>query len=305
MNPSGVFTEASKTHGANINRLPPIDWNVKLYGVHWQKVKPDWFMPMESHIGFEILLILEGCQETVMGQSRYILKQGDIMLISPGFKHENRCLSPEGMTYFTAHFNVDDPLFREEMTLNNRVLFPAGTPDNAKLRSILEDWMVRSTPGGMYSTAERFRFQAGLFELLSLLSQIASDDNAASAGNSPTSVQYAKAIAEAIKQSIKVPSHSGSGSRENVKIEDIAAALGISSGYGLEVFRKVYGMSPRKYMSELKLNEAKVLIAQADLSLQEVAERLGYSHLSHFSRQFKRWTGRSPLQYRQKTPPKT
>jgi len=57
-------------------------------------------------------------------------------------------------------------------------------------------------------------------------------------------------------------------------------------------------MRPRKYLSELKLHEAKVLIQQAHLSLTDIAERLGYSHLSHFSRQFKRWTGISPMEYR-------
>ncbi|MNJ73716.1 Melibiose operon regulatory protein [compost metagenome] len=85
----------------------------------------------------------------------------------------------------------------------------------------------------------------------------------------------------------------------SVKIEDIAASLGITPGYCLEVFRKVYGTSPRQYLSNLMLNEAKILIQQPELSLQEIAGRLGYSQVSHFSRQFKRWTGMSPLQYRQ------
>ncbi|WP_223298950.1 AraC family ligand binding domain-containing protein [Paenibacillus darwinianus] len=41
-------------------------------------------MPPESHIGFEIVLILEGCQETVMEENRYLLYPGDMMQICPG-----------------------------------------------------------------------------------------------------------------------------------------------------------------------------------------------------------------------------
>ncbi|MCF2940006.1 helix-turn-helix domain-containing protein [Paenibacillus alkaliterrae] len=57
-------------------------------------------------------------------------------------------------------------------------------------------------------------------------------------------------------------------------------------------------MSPRRYLSELKLHEAKELIQQPGLSLKEIASQLGYEELSNFSRQFKRWTNMSPLQYR-------
>lgn len=116
---------------------------------------------------------------------------------------------------------------------------------------------------------------------------------------SPTAIHYAKMIAEKLK--LYFNAHT-SGEQPfdlaELKIEPLIESLGISSGYGLEVFKSVYGISPRKYLSELKLHEAKVLIQQSHLSLSDIAERLGYSHLSHFSRQFKRWTGMSPIAYR-------
>lgn len=86
-----------------------------------------------------------------------------------------------------------------------------------------------------------------------------------------------------------------------VHIQPIIASLGISPNYGLEVFQKIYQMSPRKYLSELKLQEAKILLQQPELSLNEIANRLGYKNLSHFSRQFKRWTGINPSAFRKKT----
>lgn len=286
----------------NASWLPMFDWNVKFFGAHLQQVKNNWEMPIESHIGFEVNLILEGCQETIMEKNRYLLQVGDIILIPPGFKHANRCISEEGMTYFTAHFNVDDPLFRQEMIKNSKILFPSESEENGKLRKVLDYWVEMARQPREYTTTDRFRLQATLFELFGILSQIVcpAQDQDQNESIPPTSVQYAKAIAEAIKASFNPYTPMDEETLEKkFRIEDIISSLGISSGYGLEVFRKVFGMSPRQYLSDLKLHEAKVLIAQPDLPLKKIASLLGYSHLSHFSRQFKRWTGMSPLQYRQ------
>lgn len=286
----------------NASWLPMFDWNVKFFGAHLQQVKNNWEMPIESHIGFEVNLILAGCQETIMEKNRYLLQVGDIILIPPGFKHANRCISEEGMTYFTAHFNVDDPLFRQEMIKNSKILFPSESEENGKLRKVLDYWVEMARQPREYTTTDRFRLQATLFELFVILSQIVcpAQDQDQNESIPPTSVQYAKAIAEAIKASFNPYTPMDEETLEKkFRIEDIISSLGISSGYGLEVFRKVFGMSPRQYLSDLKLHEAKVLIAQPDLALKKIASLLGYSHLSHFSRQFKRWTGMSPLQYRQ------
>jgi hypothetical protein len=51
-------------------------------------------------------------------------------------------------------------------------------------------------------------------------------------------------------------------------------------------------------MSEILLNEAKRLLTQADLSVDNIAMMLGYKTNAHFSRQFKRWTAMTPSEYR-------
>jgi AraC-like DNA-binding protein len=52
-------------------------------------------------------------------------------------------------------------------------------------------------------------------------------------------------------------------------------------------------------LAERELREkATLLLRSADLSLEQVAERIGYSDVANFARAFRRWTGQTPAQYR-------
>ncbi|MFD1952948.1 AraC family ligand binding domain-containing protein [Paenibacillus thailandensis] len=262
--------------------LPAIDWNVKLYGAHMQRVSKGWTVPQESHHAFELILILKGTQTTEMENVGYELKAGDILLIPPGFKHVNRSAREEGLTYFVAHFNVDNALFRQEMTRHSQFYFPSGDETNVRLKAAMMKWIeLLQERGCDYTSADLFRIQAGLFEIFGILAEQASAGIEHSV--SPAAGQYARLIAEAIKAKFEPGKLAKYGENErDVRIEAIAVSLNISPGYALEVFQKVYGMSPRKYLSELKLHEAKQLILQPDLALSAVASLTGVFQHSPF-----------------------
>lgn len=94
----------------------------------------------------------------------------------------------------------------------------------------------------------------------------------------------------------------GHESNGHYGIDDIAAELGISSSHCNRVFKQVFGQSPRAVLSQLVLHEAKLLLGNPKLSVQNIAVMLGYKDIAHFSRQFKRWSGMSPSRYRQEQP---
>lgn len=284
--------------------LPIIDCTIKFFGAHSQQVPHGWTMPEESHPGFEIMLILKGTQASIIHGYTYTVEEGDILLIPPGFKHTNQCVSAEGMTYFSAHFHVDDPVFTLKLMSRHSGIYEAGTEHNLQMRAVLENWMGMIKTSEPYTSTDKFVMQARMFELFALLSQATDQEPLPVLSGdgpntpAPSAMHYAGAIAEAIKQAFYAQLRSKEGHASTVKVEQIISSFGISPGYGLQIFRKVYGQSPRAYLSSLKLQEAKFMIEQPELSLGQIAWKLGYTHLSHFSRQFKRWTGQSPLQYR-------
>ncbi|WP_373634719.1 helix-turn-helix domain-containing protein [Yoonia sp. SS1-5] len=60
------------------------------------------------------------------------------------------------------------------------------------------------------------------------------------------------------------------------------------------------GTSVQQIKDELRTQSACVLLQEARLDLMEIAEKCGFSEVSSFHRSFRRWTGMTPVQYRQK-----
>lgn len=87
---------------------------------------------------------------------------------------------------------------------------------------------------------------------------------------------------------------------EEIKLVDLAAIVGMSQYYFSRFFKKSMGISPYQYVIQQRINKAKLLFQQTDLSIFEVAIQCGFSHSSHLARHFKRLEGVSPQVFRKK-----
>ena len=63
-------------------------------------------------------------------------------------------------------------------------------------------------------------------------------------------------------------------------------------------FSKYYGMSPKSYCCNMRINQAKILLMQTNLTTKEVADRCGFLDCYYFYRTFKAHVGYTPSQYR-------
>ena len=80
-------------------------------------------------------------------------------------------------------------------------------------------------------------------------------------------------------------------------IKELSAACGISESYLKQLFYAKYGVSPQKYIIQLKLNHACELLRLEEYSVTKVAAMCNFSDVYFFSRQFKAYMGISPTQF--------
>ena len=85
---------------------------------------------------------------------------------------------------------------------------------------------------------------------------------------------------------------------ERITVEDIARAAAVSTSYLTRLFRQQMETSPHDYLLRYRINHAKQLLMETDLSIGTVAKQVGFTSESNFSYRFSRVSGLSPRAYR-------
>lgn len=282
-----------------IANLPEIDMNMKFFGGHQQKVPFGWVAERETHFAFEIMIILEGTQRTEFEGRSYDFVEGDIILIPPGTSHENSCVSKEGMRYFCVHFDIDDPGIQQNLLMYCPIKLSKDNDFFQEIERVLYTY-IKLLEKDDFSLREKLLVEKLLIELVLSLLDYATFEQEKMATSDNSTLVLAKSIADTIQQNFRsFTEYPLEENRQLISMNYIAASLNISESTMLKVFRKVYSVSPKRYLDQLRYNQSKFLLHQPKLSVNEIAEIIGYQNLSHFSRQFKKWSNLSPKEYRE------
>ena len=83
-----------------------------------------------------------------------------------------------------------------------------------------------------------------------------------------------------------------------LRVADLAEVAGCSTGQLTGRFRQVFGLTPAQYVARVRVGAAAALLAESKLAISDVAARCGFTDQAHLTRQFARYTGLTPGQYR-------
>ena len=88
--------------------------------------------------------------------------------------------------------------------------------------------------------------------------------------------------------------------KEELSVSALANMCGIKESYFKRLFKEKYGMPPKKYIIQLKINHACELLRLKEYSVTQIAEICNFSDIYFFSRQFKEYVGITPTQFAEK-----
>ncbi len=86
---------------------------------------------------------------------------------------------------------------------------------------------------------------------------------------------------------------------EPVTIEGMAETLGYNRAYLSRLFKAHTGLSPATYLTKFRIDQGRRLLRERpELTVEQVASSVGFQDSLYFSKQFKRWHGQNPTDYR-------
>ena len=87
---------------------------------------------------------------------------------------------------------------------------------------------------------------------------------------------------------------------ETLSVKDISEHVFLSTSYVCTFFKNETGQTLNQYLTEYRMEKAKQLLADPRYKISDISSRVGYSDGNYFGKSFKKYTGLSPSEYRDK-----
>lgn len=88
--------------------------------------------------------------------------------------------------------------------------------------------------------------------------------------------------------------------KKDISAKDVAGILGYSDVYFSKVFKQLFDDNFINYLTNIRIDRAKVLLKDVSFNIKEVGKSVGYADSNYFTKVFKRSVGMSPSEYRSK-----
>jgi LacI family transcriptional regulator len=87
---------------------------------------------------------------------------------------------------------------------------------------------------------------------------------------------------------------------DGIGVDDVLEHVMVSRSVLQRLFRKELGKTVLDAITAIRMQRVKQLLSESDLTLNEIADRSGFSYVEYLSTSFRRETGQSPIAYRRK-----
>ena len=259
-------------------RLEKITVSPKMVQLFVPPIK--WHGDPKGHIGTydTFFFVVSGeCSLSVDGSS-VILKSGDLAFLPKG-KHRAYTNMTHSITLYEMNFvaDINDKNWFEALSLDgdSYVVHPENTEE---IKSLFE-------------ASVRYEFNK------SMLYDVTHTSNLLRIING-----YAFELTR--KNDIAAPFREVIAKMKNsldkqIKVSDLAELCFMEETYFIKKFKKALGDTPITYLNKLRIYDAMKLLAESELSLSDIAHRVGIYDSSYFSKLFKTYTTVTPGEYRE------
>jgi len=226
-----------------------------------------------------IHVVLSGHGTLKMGGQVYRAQGGDVFYIPPDQEIIYRADDTDPWEYRWVGFvGIKAVITLNETLLPQRIAMPLEDVQSlaSYMQQIYDCACLGNERGDLLALGYMYFFLAALLE------QCGSQGR-----NGNVAAEYVHRATEFIREHYA----------EHISVDDVCRMLNISRSYLYKLFKRYYGMSPSDYMIRFRLGKARELLDARRFSVNEVAEKVGFTDHPYFTKRFRMMFDVTPREY--------
>lgn len=277
----------------------------RLYSIHYFEYMSDFSFEGESHNFWEFICVDKGEVGVTAGTSYTILKKGDIAFHQPNEFHNVKALGNVAPNLVVISFQCRDEAMRffkkrilkiDEMERNllANIIIEARRCFDCRL----DDPYLENMPqkeAEAFGAEQLIKMELEHF-LIHIIRRYSNPVFVHKRLSDPRTPKFTKgrSDSEIFNRVVDYMEHNLSN---HVTIEQICHDNLIGRSQLQKIFKERSTLGIIEYFTHMKINAAKEMIRTNRMNFTQISEKLGYTSIHYFSRQFKKVTGMTPSEY--------
>ena len=249
------------------------------------------------HNEYEIFYILEGKRLFFFNNRSFVASKGDLILVDANLIHMTKSASEDDLGHNRIILYVTSAKMQAIDQLYPRLQLVRFFHENYGVYHLTQEQQERFMDL-YYFLKKEFNEKKRSFKeaidlavisyLLTLPRELKSSSQEHPKSMEEGKYRTAYAIADFLSNNCE----------KNFSLDELAERFFLSKYYVCRVFKDVTGYTISEYINIHRILKAKRYLEETDISISEIAQRLGYGSITHFEKNFKHYMTISPLKYR-------
>ncbi|MBD1379644.1 AraC family transcriptional regulator [Metabacillus arenae] len=270
-------------------------YHPKVFAYYFKKWE-SYDMAFHTHNEVEIMYVIDGKCIVDTEEESVSMKKGDFILLDSNVSHR---LIVEKNTPCRI-LNVEFSFIKKERRFPSIKELAAENKNLAELLLLNRPYVVLKDPNEIYHTLknlvlemdkkeseQEIMIQLLLAQLLIQIARMVVEESGKKSEQQQANVY--------VKKTIEYLHHNYDC---DIQVKDIGQAVNLHPGYLHRIFKKQTGSTIMEYLTSLRMEKAKMLLADTDIPVIEISYYIGINSRQYFSLLFKKYTNKTPIEYR-------
>ena len=271
----------------SFDRILPHIQIKEIFGYYYNVRNSGYEFKGEKHDYYELTFVDRGTLETTIEDQTYVIQEKELIIYGPGQFHTQHIPEGNSCSYVTVVFsmvNISPDATDEE----NKLLLNKVFSYDKKIYSLLKDFVQESSVQIPYlNSLMTCLLQEIIIRLLRSKFITHREERPVSLSRQHYQDELLERILTYIDQSICEP----------LTIAEVCQKFSISRSSLQLLFKENLDQTPKKYISDLKLEKSCQLIREQKYSISEISLLLGFNSIHYFSRAFTNKYNMAPSEY--------